>query len=238
MNLAPDTRWWLADSEIKDRKHETLLDIVQMTYPRQFNNALIVGCGSGREAFSISQHFHCNVTGIDIDGAAFLQFNATTVRLLEMDASRMDFGDRSFDLLYSFHVIEHLSDLDATLNEMLRVLQPSGVFCIGTPNKSRLLGYVGVDTSLTQKLLGNVKDWQMRLSRRWENSLGAHAGFKRGELQEICERVFGEGKDVTEEYYRKLYKSWAVTIDVICKARLSDAIFPSVYVVGERTKLR
>jgi SAM-dependent methyltransferase len=46
--------------------------------------------------------------------------------VLQMDASRMDFPDGSFDLVYSFNVFEHLPDPAAVLAEKIRVTRPGG----------------------------------------------------------------------------------------------------------------
>src|SRR5262249_2432074 len=47
-------------------------------------------------------------------------------RTLQMDASRMDFPDASFDLVYSFNVFEHLPDPAVVLEEKIRVTRPGG----------------------------------------------------------------------------------------------------------------
>jgi ubiquinone/menaquinone biosynthesis C-methylase UbiE len=43
-----------------------------------------------------------------------------------MDAVDLRFDDEQFDLVYSFHAIEHIADADAALREMARVLRPAG----------------------------------------------------------------------------------------------------------------
>ena len=53
--------------------------------------------------------------------------NLPRPKLRQMDATRMDFGDSTFDFVYSFSVFEHLPDPTAVLKEIARVLKPGGV---------------------------------------------------------------------------------------------------------------
>jgi SAM-dependent methyltransferase len=48
-------------------------------------------------------------------------------KLAEMDATRLDFPDASFDFVYSFSVFEHLPDPAAVLRECRRIFRPGGV---------------------------------------------------------------------------------------------------------------
>ena len=182
----------------------------------------------------MSQRFACAVAGIDVDGSRFEPCDNSNVHLQVMDAARMSFPDASFDFLFSFHAIEHIAELDAAFAEMRRVLKPSGAFCIGTPNKKRLIGYMGVASTFRHKLLWNLEDWGMRLKGRWENHLGAHAGFVDSELLAMCQQAFGDGANVTDAYYRRLYRSRSSLIEAIIKAHLGMWIFPAVYAVGRR----
>jgi len=47
----------------------------------------------------------------------------------------LPFDDRSFDVVMSFDVFEHIPDSDAHLREVSRVLRPGGSYLIQTPNK-------------------------------------------------------------------------------------------------------
>jgi SAM-dependent methyltransferase len=48
-------------------------------------------------------------------------------RVRQMDATRMDYPDNHFDVVYSFSVFEHLPNPKAVLKDMSRVLKPGGV---------------------------------------------------------------------------------------------------------------
>ncbi len=47
----------------------------------------------------------------------------------------LPFADRSFDVVMSFDVFEHIPDSDAHLREVWRVLRPGGTYLMQTPNK-------------------------------------------------------------------------------------------------------
>jgi SAM-dependent methyltransferase len=217
-----------------DDKFESLLNIISDRYTQQFHNALVVGCGTGREAILLSHKLGCKVEGIDITGLFFERPQDSRVRLRVMDVCETDYETGSFDFLYSFHALEHIPNLGAALHEMRRVLKPGGVFCVGTPNKARIVGSIGTREPLKVKILSNLNDWKMRLTNRWDNSLGAHAGFTRRSLQKICADAFGEGIDITDEYYRRVYGAWPGTIEAIIRLRLGNFIFPGVYMLGAR----
>jgi ubiquinone/menaquinone biosynthesis C-methylase UbiE len=52
------------------------------------------------------------------------------------DGMTLPFRDGSFDVLTSWHVIEHVADVESTLAEWFRVLRPGGVMALETPDAS------------------------------------------------------------------------------------------------------
>lgn len=211
--------------------------IAEAVDPASIERILVVGCGDGSEAVILADYFDATVTGIDLE-AGFGPEAAAKVDLRVMDATRMDFADDSFDLIYSFHALEHIDDPDKALQEMRRVLTPNGLYCIGTPNRSRIVGYIGSTVDLPTKIRWNLADFGMRLRGRWRNELGAHAGFTKEELREACERAFGEAEEITDDYYRHLYASGRVgaAVERIAGTGPSRYVFPCVYFRGRCLK--
>jgi 2-polyprenyl-3-methyl-5-hydroxy-6-metoxy-1,4-benzoquinol methylase len=62
-----------------------------------------------------------------------------------VDSELLPYEDASFDVVLSHHVIEHVPDQNLHLAEIRRVLRPSGVAYLATPNRSSPImeGHVG-----------------------------------------------------------------------------------------------
>jgi len=97
------------------------------------------GCGTGYGTFELAQAA-VEVTGVDFSYEALEYARAHYARanMCYVAASCFDlpFPDASFDLIVAFEVIEHLADFRRFLDECARVLVPSGLFVVSTPNKS------------------------------------------------------------------------------------------------------
>jgi ubiquinone/menaquinone biosynthesis C-methylase UbiE len=97
------------------------------------DEVLDVGCGPGFYVADILETVgeHGAVTGVDAS-AAMLAIAARkagdrpNVRLLEGEATKLPVGDASVDRAISVQVFEYLSDVDAALAELMRVVRPGG----------------------------------------------------------------------------------------------------------------
>jgi SAM-dependent methyltransferase len=101
---------------------------------------LDAGCGEGYGARYLAQYVDATI-GVDIDpqAAAYAQqrYGQPDLAFMAMDCRRLAFADDSFDFVTSFEVIEHFHAVDDYLSEIHRVMAPSGVFVLSTPNKER-----------------------------------------------------------------------------------------------------
>lgn len=108
-------------------------------------DVLDVGCGNG----GISGAFHPDneVWGVDIEDKRRDGFPSN---FEVVSSERLPFPDAKFDVVVSHHVIEHVEDQQLHLSELHRVLRPSGVAYIATPNRSSpiMSGHVGNDQVL------------------------------------------------------------------------------------------
>ncbi|MDE2052287.1 MAG: class I SAM-dependent methyltransferase, partial [Gammaproteobacteria bacterium] len=95
----------------------------------RINSILVVGCGDGGEAQVLAEVLGCRVTAIDL-GDDFKP--RAGVDFQRMDARRMTFDADSFDLVYSFHVLEHIVPPEEVVAQIRRVLKPGMPFCLGT----------------------------------------------------------------------------------------------------------
>jgi len=62
-----------------------------------------------------------------VAGLTYLTADVTDARaMVKMDITRIPYCDRSFDVIYCSHVLEHVSDDRAAMSELHRVLTPEG----------------------------------------------------------------------------------------------------------------
>src|SRR5207244_2336620 len=119
--------------------------------------------------------------------------------------------------------------------EIHRVLKKGGGFWIGTPNKSRIVGYIGgKGATLEDKIKWNFADWRARLEGKFENALGAHAGFTSKELNGLLSAVFPRVEDQTKIYFQTVYANHPQIIKFIESSGFSRFIYPSVYFSGKK----
>jgi ubiquinone/menaquinone biosynthesis C-methylase UbiE len=109
--------------------------------PAQPANVLEIGPGPGWIGIRLAQSYPAvRVTGIDIS-AAFVEIAnensrregvADRVTFTLGDAAEMkDLADNSFDAVFSYQSFHYWDPPECVLNQIARVLKPSGVFCIG-----------------------------------------------------------------------------------------------------------
>jgi ubiquinone/menaquinone biosynthesis C-methylase UbiE len=221
-------------SDLTDSKTEKVAQIIKRIHQSEIKKLLVVGCGSGLEAAILAQRFDAEVSGIDLEN----NFDARAAQIAELqtgDAMNLAFSDESFDFVFSYHALEHIENPQKALREMRRVLKPASGFWIGTPNKSRIVGYIGgKNASLAEKWRWNVMDYKARLRGKFENRFGAHAGFTSGELYQMLAEVFPLVEERTREYFSTVYARRQNVLRLIERSGFSRFIYPSVYFSGRK----
>ena len=100
-------------------------------------DVLDVGCNVGYGTAmlgTVARH----VTGVDVAARAVesarRNYSCQGVEYRLVDGFGLPFRDRSFDLVVSLQVLEHVVDHDLFLSEIHRVLKRNGVAVLSTPN--------------------------------------------------------------------------------------------------------
>jgi ubiquinone/menaquinone biosynthesis C-methylase UbiE len=94
-------------------------------------DVLEVGCGSGI-AVQLFAEAGANMTAVDLTPWAVATTRARMeafdleAEVLEADGEKLPFPDASFDLVFSWGVIHHTTDMDAALEQLVRVCRHGG----------------------------------------------------------------------------------------------------------------
>lgn len=168
---------------------------------------LVVGFGKGHEASYIGGVLGRKIIGIDLQMVIADMHHDDFVPTIA-NACDIPFADQSFGFILCHHVLEHISDPPTALADMARVLCHDGFLYIGTPNRHRLVGYIGSHNATKyQKIHANLTDYRARIKGRFRNEAGAHAGFTNGELSSMLLPYFRDAKWLTRDYIQFKYGS-------------------------------
>ncbi len=119
-----------ASKEIGD--HYGLRRLAELAQGSQ--KILDVGCGEGTRLHTLAPKKIA--TGVDASSAAIklAQKKYPKNTFVKADASKLPFPNAKFDLVYCAFVLEHTTDPEAVITEMLRVCQPGGKIVFLCPN--------------------------------------------------------------------------------------------------------
>lgn len=97
---------------------------------------LDAGCGVGWGSLLLLESGAAGVSSIDIDsdavGDARRRVPAADIR--QGDLADLPWPDESFDLVVCFEAIEHVHRQDRVFDELVRVLRPTGLLMVSSPN--------------------------------------------------------------------------------------------------------
>jgi SAM-dependent methyltransferase len=116
------------------RRHEVVYQrLAQRCMGR---DVLEAGCGEGYGADLIAAVAR-QVTAVDYDEATVAHVRARypRVQVIHGNLAELPLPDQSVDVVVNFQVIEHLWDQPQFVRECARVLRPSGLLMISTPNR-------------------------------------------------------------------------------------------------------
>lgn len=127
---------------------------------------LEIGCGTGADAWHLAQVAGEEGVVAAIDtGIGMLKVASSRLSnpedhalpfcspsFIRMDGRLLAFPDASFDVAREDRVLQHISNPDTVIAEMLRVLKPGGIFTLFEPDWELFI-IDGSDRSITRKIM-------------------------------------------------------------------------------------
>jgi ubiquinone/menaquinone biosynthesis C-methylase UbiE len=113
------------------QEHYELPMLKSMITVEGIDKALEIGCGNGHGTKLIKKYFNPrNIIGIDLDERMIRlakKRNADqSISFLAMDAAKLNFPDKYFDVIFDFGMIHHIPNWKDCLKELRRVLKDDG----------------------------------------------------------------------------------------------------------------
>jgi len=122
---------WVHEGLAAYRVRQTLQQI-----PGSSRRILDYGCGQGKWTRLLREVFGgAEIVGIDISGVATEKAASKypDCRFMAFDGERAPLADAEFDLIFSFHVLEHVLHIGASIHDIARLARPGGYACIIFP---------------------------------------------------------------------------------------------------------
>lgn len=137
------------------------LELARGSFPPSFRSGrkcrvLEIGAGTGAQAKSLAELGY-QVTALDIESSSYRDVREFEV--MEYDGCKIPLPDQSQDVIFSSHVLEHVTRLDAVLQETRRVLADDGVCVHIVPTPicrawTLLAHYVWLSRRVARKAMG------------------------------------------------------------------------------------
>ncbi len=115
-------------------KHYSLLKKIQLINRLSKKGKLLdYGCGTG-DFLNTCKVSGWEVSGIEPNDLARTTANELLKTEIKPELSENSFDKNSFNVITLWHVLEHVSELDKTIETLLSFLKPDGVLLIAVPN--------------------------------------------------------------------------------------------------------
>lgn len=119
-------------------KHRYAYELA-LSFIKKTDKVLEIGCGDGYGADLLSTS-GADVLALDVDedsiNYAKRKYEKDNLNFEVYDGEAINYADHSFDVIVSFQVIEHVANVNAYLNNIVRLLKPEGLFIITTPSRT------------------------------------------------------------------------------------------------------
>lgn len=112
--------------------------------PKTDFKLLEIGAGSGRYGFAIARDFpdsHVVLTdpvasSVEVIEIAQKKLSLSNITIELADATKLQYDDETFDVVFADAVIQHVIDFKTAMQELCRVLKPGGIMIVSAVNSN------------------------------------------------------------------------------------------------------
>lgn len=149
--------------------YEAVNQPVMLRVPKNAKRVLDIGCGAGSLGRKIKQDINCEVSGVTYSELEAALASTCLEQVLVRDLNSYDAHDLGqFDCIICSHILEHLYQPQALLNQLHDSLTADGTLIVALPNilhwKQRLEFIIGrfryTDGGLMDKTHFRFFDWE------------------------------------------------------------------------------
>lgn len=137
MYAAEEKNFWF-------RSRNRLIKYIVLKYKKRNQiDFLEIGCGTGFVLSGLSSvpKIHLSGSEIFLEGLKYTKKRLPEIDLFQLDATKIPFTER-FDMIGAFDVLEHISDDEKVMSEVLKALKIGGYFIISVPQHRFLWSYL------------------------------------------------------------------------------------------------
>lgn len=160
--------FWYGLHTLLDPVRVPFFQAVLRNHSREFMRVLDLGSGAGFVSVGLGDTAH--MTAVDLSSNAVFQARAAGVpRVAVADATRLPFGDATYDAVICSEVLEHITEKDLAIAEAARITVPGGLFLFSTPTRTAWSRLALIEAAqrwrLTRVLPPDLHVWDHFLTR-------------------------------------------------------------------------